>query len=439
MAYQATQQRKMRLRSSGCLRWSYLPPEIRRRILDTIVDQRNPGWSALASVSTEWQSVIGRRNMAKLNLRPSCLEDFEQAVVRQRDLVKHIYLNVELAEYECSSCENGFDIINGRLMGKAVTKLLIILSTWKSTGPLTLELNASSASDSKHWFKNFRFNDEHDSPYARDLVIPMEATRSDWYDPKHGWENGVRTKPPPFSANKRLFGPINFDYYIPSFRNAYIPDVNAVTRFMIRRQFRHHIEPCGFANVLFPEDELEFDYPDNTKSIARRSLRLHELAVSFFTDAVNFFQACEEEWTWDHLQSLSLTSSLLFLRRKEQKQRIDNLLITAAKLVLRMPNLTTMVLWNGGAGKACAFIYTRTKHYAHITWRGTWDLEISQQVLQAWESVAKLHSVELKVMHERLQEIIRSHGDAIFHLNLPCQVIEPTSLWQIRVEDAQRL
>ncbi|KAF5705620.1 hypothetical protein FMUND_12060 [Fusarium mundagurra] len=384
MANQTTQHHKMRLRSPGCLGWSYLPQEIRRNILHTIVDQRNPRWSALASVSKEWQSVIGTRNMAKLNLRPSCLEGFEQAVVRQRDLVRHIYLNVELTEYECSSCEDEFDINipreNSRLMSTAVHTLLSILSTWKTTNDLTLELNASSASDSKHWFKNFRFNDEHDAPYARDPVIPMEATHK--------------------SAHQ------NQDYW---------------------------------ASFPVMEDELESNLPSNSERIAQISLRLNELSVSFFVDAMDFFEACEEEWTWEHLISLSLTSSFLFRSIKGQKQRIDDLLIAAAKLVLRMPNLTTMALWSGGAGKACAFMYTRTKHYAHITWRGTWDLEISRQVLEAWEDVAKLHSLELRITHEQLRETIRSHGDAIFHLNLPCQVIEPTSLWQIRMEDAQGL
>ncbi|KAF5614933.1 uncharacterized protein FTJAE_13543 [Fusarium tjaetaba] len=495
----------MRLRSSGCLGWSYLPQEIRLNILNTIVDQRNPRWSALASVSKEWQIVIGTRNMAKLSLRPSCLEDFEQAVVRQRDLVRHIYLNVDLAEYECSSCEDEYDINipweNNRLMNNAVSKLLMILSTWNTALPLTLELNASSASDSKHWFKNFRFNDEHDAPYARDPVIPMQATQSDWHDPKHGWENGVQTKLPPSTANERLFGPID-TRYAPNLRR--IPEVNAVTRFMIRRQFRHSFEPWELEYILSrfsrltdfiyepwpfeytsiyldpwqrafistgmpetlkrltifqdskqylteralqdgnyvsisPEDMSEFDFVGITKSTAQTSLTLDELSVSFYVDAMNFFKACEEEWTWDHLKSLSLTSSLLFRSIKGQDQRIDSLLITAAKFLLRMPNLTTMVLWNGGTGEACGFIYTRTKHYAHITWRGTWDLEVSRQVLEAWEDVAKLHSVELRVRHECLKETIRSHGDAIFHLNLPCQVIEPTSLWQIRMEDAQGL
>ncbi|KLP20230.1 uncharacterized protein LW94_3232 [Fusarium fujikuroi] len=512
MANQTTQHHKMRLRSSGCLGWSYLPQEVRRNILNTIVDQRNPRWSALASVSKEWQSVIGTRNMAKLKLRPSCLEDFERAVVRQRDLVRHIYLNIELAEYKCTVCKREEPVSihskNMTLLASAVKRILIILSTWETTGPLTLELNAASASDSKHCFKNFRFNDEHDAPDARDPVIPSETTHSDWHDPKHGWENGVQVHPPSFDAMQRLFGLVDLAY-----SSLAVPKVNAITCLMIRRQFRHCFIPRQLDSILSKLDRLTdivyepwlLDYTDtrlqgryehrgskhpgvigmplprtlerltlfrdfkqcltqsvhkdpvfifardypgymsmdntlgNSENLARTSLRLRELAVSFIIDAINFFRACKRVWVWNDLQSLSLTSNLILQDGKEKKQRIDGLLIAAAKLVLRMPNLTTMVLWNGGTGRACAFIYTRAKHYAHITWRGTWDLEISQQVLQVWEDVAKLHSLELRAKHERLRETIRSHGDAIFHLNLPCQVIEPTSLWQIRMEDAQGL
>ncbi|KAF5679485.1 hypothetical protein FCIRC_6098 [Fusarium circinatum] len=491
----------MRLRSSGCLRWSYLPQEVRRNILHAIVDQRNLRWSALASVSKEWQSVIGTRNMAKLNLRPSCLEDFEQTVVRQRDLK-----NESLSTYSK----------NNLLLASAVKRILIILSTWNTTGSLTLELNAASASDPKHWFKNFRFDDEHDTPYNQDLVAPVGAVHNNWHDPKHGWENGVQVQPPPFKAMQRLFGLVDL-----AFSPLAIPKVNAITCLMIRRQFRHCFMPRQLDSILSKLDRLTdliyepwlLDYTDtgyqgyferrdsimlisltidhlgvigmplpstlerlilfqdaklflkqsvhqdpaflislaspgytsmddtlsNSENLAQTSLRLRELAVSFLVGAMDFFRACKKEWTWIHLQSLSLTSSLLLQNTKEQRGRIDSLLITAARFLLRMPNLTTMVLWSGGTGKACAFMYIRAKHYAHITWRGTWDLEISRQVLKAWEDVAKLHSVELRVRHERLHETIRSHGDAIFHLNLPCQVIEPTSLWQIRVEDAQGL
>jgi hypothetical protein len=173
---------------------------------------------------------------------------------------------------------------------------------------------------------------------------------------------------------------------------------------------------------------------ENSKNIARTSLRLEELAVSFLIEARQFSNACNKEWTWDYLESLALTP--LVMQEGEKYQRpLQKLLIDTAKLALRMPKLKALVLWRGFTGKACAFMYTRTELCADITVRGTWELVLSQDVLEAWEDVAKFHSVYLKVRHERIKEVITSHGDAIYHLDLPCQVIEPTSLWQIRMEN----
>ncbi|KAF5025706.1 hypothetical protein F66182_2211 [Fusarium sp. NRRL 66182] len=502
MAHQPTQQHKMRLRSSGCLRWSYLPPEIRCLILNTVVDQRYPRWSALASVSKEWQSIIGARNMARLKLGSSCLDDFERVLVRQRHLVRHIYLSVELSGYKCSLCKKGHAVAltlnDDHSLSLAIRRVFTILSTWKTAGPLTLELNATSASDSEHWFKNFRLDDPHDhDTHHRDPAVL-------WHDPEHGWENGLRVSPPPFSAMQRLFGPITIECHPGA-----LPCVNAVTCLMIRRQFRHCLVPSHLALllsrlrrltdiiyepwllaytnpriwgyfesatsrrpgvigmplpktlkrlILFRDSnhyltqslDRDSDYKfyvndprsrplddtlSNSRNLAQTSLRLEELAVSFLIDAGDFFNACEKEWTWNHLQSLALTSNLLLKDGRLQQKGINSLLVTTAKHLLRMPKLTTMVLWSGAAGKASAFIYTRTRRYAHITWRGTWDLEVSLQVVEAWKDVAKRHALDLGVRHEHIQETIRSHGDALLHLDLPCQVIEPVSLWQIRTEE----
>jgi hypothetical protein len=120
---------------------------------------------------------------------------------------------------------------------------------------------------------------------------------------------------------------------------------------------------------------------------------------------------------------------------EEYQKPMQKLLIDTANLALRMPKLKTLVLWRGYKGKASAFIYTRREHCADIIWRGTWELVIGKDVVEAWNDVAKFHSVDLKVRHERITQVIASHGDAIYHLDLPCQVIEPTSLWQIRMEN----
>ncbi|GKU07355.1 hypothetical protein FLAG1_10270 [Fusarium langsethiae] len=145
------QNRKMKLHSSGL--WASLTSEIRTKILNTVVDQKNLGWSAFASVSKEWQSIIGARNMAKLKIGQSCVEEFGRVVVRQRHLVKHIYLRVE-----SDSC--------AYILYRALKKVFAIPSTWESTGPLTLEINAVAVRDAEGWFKNFRWNDDYDT-YGR--------------------------------------------------------------------------------------------------------------------------------------------------------------------------------------------------------------------------------------------------------------------------------
>jgi hypothetical protein len=174
---------------------------------------------------------------------------------------------------------------------------------------------------------------------------------------------------------------------------------------------------------------------NNSQNLAQTSLRLEQLSISFLIDAEDFLAACREEWTWDHLQSLALTFQG---SGKRHEKSINSLLLSTAKLAMRMPKLETTVLWSGGRGSSCAFIYTRSKYYARVVWRGTWNLKISLDVLEAWQDVAKIHSLELRVGHERIKELINNYGDAIYHLNLPCKVVEPTSLWQMRIEGAWR-
>lgn len=177
-------------------------------------------------------------------------------------------------------------------------------------------------------------------------------------------------------------------------------------------------------------------------AFARRSLDLQHLSVSYMVDAMHFFQGCmpdllgrhsdRETWTWQHLQSLALTSQCL--QRTGNRREIDALLGRAATVVLRMPKLHTLVLWNDT--NACAFIYAcDSARGARITWRGTWELDMTPYVVQMWQSVAwKVHSCALQVVKEGVDGVIRSHGDAIHHLGLPCQVVTPASLWQIRQE-----
>jgi hypothetical protein len=177
-------------------------------------------------------------------------------------------------------------------------------------------------------------------------------------------------------------------------------------------------------------------------AFAYRSLDLEYLSISYMVDAIHFFQGCipdslgrhldRETWTWQHLRSLALTSQCL--EPTGNRREIDALLGRAASVVLRMPKLHTLVLWNDTM--ACAFIYTcNSVGGARITWRGTWELDLPPYVVKMWQQVAwKVHSCVLQVVKEGVDGVIRSHGDAIHYLGLPCQVVTPASLWQIRQE-----
>jgi hypothetical protein len=119
---------------------------------------------------------------------------------------------------------------------------------------------------------------------------------------------------------------------------------------------------------------------------------------------------------------------------------VYTLLQNASSIALKMPQLKIMVLWNTepGQGQACAVIYQRhTAAMATLTCRGTWNLELSDDVVEAWKKVAGTPGPDryLRFEKEVLCDVdIRSHGDAIHHLRLPHGVVDEASLWQIRHE-----
>ena len=186
-----------------------------------------------------------------------------------------------------------------------------------------------------------------------------------------------------------------------------------------------HIESF---NLIDPSEGLGAGF-------ASKSLDLQHLAISFMINAEELFQYCQPKWSWSYLQSLALTSQLL-QDDLEKREQVEALLCRARVLIQKMPKIHTLVLWNGGKAHACAFIYRINRDSASITWRGTWHLELSPRVVKSWQLAAlKRNFSELQVKQEYIRGvIIKSHGDAIYHLDLPCQVIDPASLWQIRRE-----
>ena len=181
---------------------------------------------------------------------------------------------------------------------------------------------------------------------------------------------------------------------------------------------------------MFPVDAVRTVDPRVGAAFAFRSLDLEELSVSYLSNAEDFFRACLQTWTWEHLRSLALTSALL--QPAGSRDKIEALLSSAAAAALRMPRLHTLVLWNGTRGNACAFVYHRHRDRGrpYIAWRSTWHLELTDEVVEAWQTVASQVSLsELVIKKQDIQGEIGSHGDAIHCLALPCPVVAPASLW----------
>jgi hypothetical protein len=228
--------------------WTTLPVEIRLLILETITQQRHPGWASSAAVCKEWQFVIERENFGQLKLHAPCLDDFERIAVRRQHLVDYISLNIELPCYTCRCCYSSesetWQRRNSSMVSKGIWKLFSILSGWtlaKQKG-LALELSAHSPSDSDHWFKHYRFSSGRVGDDEGDVLLD---------DPKHGWKNDQQETPPPWLAVLRLFTDINLRF------PAELPRVDVVTRLTIRRQLRRRLDPIALQLVLGKLSRLE--------------------------------------------------------------------------------------------------------------------------------------------------------------------------------------
>lgn len=176
---------------------------------------------------------------------------------------------------------------------------------------------------------------------------------------------------------------------------------------------------------------------DTRSALVEASLGLEHLAASFVSDASHFFDKCQKQNVWPRLESLALTSNLL--EPQQRSDHINELLETAALVVMKMPRLESPELWNGRDGSAGVFQYQilKSDRTARITWRGTWDLPLEPRILKAWQAAAsKRVDWKFPVVTEILDVniVIASYGDATRHLKLVNTVVHPVSLWQIQKE-----
>ncbi|EGY19043.1 uncharacterized protein VDAG_09377 [Verticillium dahliae VdLs.17] len=344
----------------------------------------------------------------------------------QRDFVRHIWLNIEVQQYKCPHFP--FSRLNGPLIVAAIRKIFSILSKWKPGQELTLELHAYRPSDLGYYFKGFYFATDAEGDYADIYVEGSITGHSNLY-----WRAFVV-----YGTWLGIFMPRSMDFETPLLFQQGLPaTVKTLTVF---EDFNEE-----FAVILARNNGVAWHScvaryriadPGLGAIFASQSRKLERLSVSFLVDAKDFFDSCvKQHGTWRHLETLALTVRLF--QQETPHQEINDLLLKASEIAVRMPKLRTMVLWNGARGNACAFVFQAKAGCAFITWRSTWDHEINHRVEEAWEQLASRdHSRYVLTKKEKIQGQVASHGDAIHLLDLPCQVVEPASLWQIRREGA---
>jgi hypothetical protein len=183
---------------------------------------------------------------------------------------------------------------------------------------------------------------------------------------------------------------------------------------------------------LYLPELIRTPSPSVSAALAYRSVGLERLFASYMIDAKDFFKASEPNWIWNNLTSLALTSRLLTLY-KPHSSAINEMLVDAGTVALRMPKLRTMEIWNGMKRYACAFRYQVTASSTTIGWCGTWNLELDMDVVDVWKKVAirhTRHELSVLVSQSLDKQDIKSHGAAIRELHLS-EVIHPISLEQI--------
>ncbi|KAL4878076.1 hypothetical protein BJY04DRAFT_221433 [Aspergillus karnatakaensis] len=476
--------------------WFSLPGELQIMIFQALtIDKR--GLGAAAAVCKAWQTVIEQKTFERLELKRECLSTFA-SLERPRELVRYIWLNIELPRYTPSSEgseERSLNNTNVRCrVADAIYELFHILHNWPITEEgLTLELNVYNPSDSEQWFKNWYYGNE---PAYEPKPL------STFNDPKYGWADGKQVYVPERKVATILFQPID----VWSGPERRLDRVDAITGFVLRRQCRRqfsqdsltmsfnalprlpeiHYEPwrtmgktwdssyatrrantiqCLPSTVrkltIFEEwygyqskavqkigqtdyvptelstsKEIETAEKQLGSELAHRSLEFEHLSLSFFTTGSAFFRGVKPGSTWPRLESLMLTSTCLSDGAKDYKR--EKLLKGAARVALRMPQLRLFVLWHTAFDAAAVFTYCKKPHRCSLTWRATWEVNLDAELVGLWEDVALKSGVaELEVKYVKLSAgDIQSHGDAIHHLELPEGVIDPVSLWQIRQEAA---
>ncbi|KAH6604783.1 hypothetical protein Trco_006490 [Trichoderma cornu-damae] len=475
--------------------WHTLPFEIRDIILGLICSNTNRRTtSRFASVSREWQMYFEPILFRRLVLGQRCIRDFGR-IVRQhrRSMVEHIWLRVELFEYNCPRCEcpekPSEAKENNQIFTAVLYRLLEVLSTWSkggqhgvANGGFVLELSVHSPSDTGHHF-NYPFGKE---------VYPNRLNEQCTIDEYRAYVD-VATRRPLHSLHG--LENITLEHMIHDYPSL---NKNAQRRFDIFLRNLGSLKSLSIYGDHKPCQENRYQpygmLPFLGRTLADESHSFEHLSVAFLADAKDFFHDFWPGYSptsidisrsgvqralfsrlpdsqrqalgnprksfvyerrllreyklvygnekipcsiykpqWPNLESLALTSSLLQKGTEIHAKAINHLLQAAAAAAMEMPKLQTMEIFNKGFSDVFVFQYCRSlEGLPTITLSSTWRHVPASDVLKAWDLVAHKHTGrEIELTMKGLRTFFfKSHGAVVSILKLRRLILHPVSLCQ---------
>lgn len=184
------------------------------------------------------------------------------------------------------------------------------------------------------------------------------------------------------------------------------------------------------------------------KGLATTLPHIRHLSVSFQSDAMECLKLPSKDTAFPNLETIALTSK--YYLQPDQPERLNRLLLRAARAARNMPALQVMEIWNCENGYAAYFRYEASPKGASMgesrfIWRCSWHKEskdgssdIKDSVLEAWREVAGINQGRALIfdrMDQSLPTDKYTHWVEILnHLALKRSIIHPITEIETRVE-----
>ncbi|CAI0650285.1 unnamed protein product [Colletotrichum noveboracense] len=312
---------------------------------------------------------------------------------RRERYIKRIRLHIELAEYDHDVCQLDEDgntrRRNNRIFSRHLIHLLNILSQWKDSSGVTLDLSAASRSDALHSFNK------------------LETDLDDWVvlPPVPAVARFILTR-----RHFRSFSPETVRLVLGCSQNleqvAYEPyagidaesqsERDAANTALLRNlpKSTRTVSLWEYDRVWLNEDPPKNIDHDLVLAAVEASHHLESLCVTFALEAYDFFSAKlpSSFAPWRSLHTLSLTSSCL----TADSALANEVLLAAGQKAQLMPQLRIMELWHHARGKSSGrlgcflFQYEAGDGLARATvHRDKFStFSLAKEVKEAWKAVA---------------------------------------------------